>query len=154
MSRIRTSGLSGLLAALVAAAPLVLVPFASAAGPRPAKVQLRSTSVGRVLANGSGFTLYVFTRDRKSMDSCVMISGCTSVWPVLKTGGKPVPGAGLKAGFLGTITLAHGVEQVTYAGRPLYGYIGDSGPGQTGYVGTPQFGGTWYAINAAGKLVR
>jgi hypothetical protein len=42
----------------------------------------------------------------------------------------------------------------SYAGHPLYTYSGDSGPGETSYVGAKQFGGTWYAINASGNTVR
>jgi predicted lipoprotein with Yx(FWY)xxD motif len=47
-----------------------------------------------------------------------------------------------------------GGKQVTYAGHPLYTYSGDSGPGQTSYVGAKSFGGTWYAINASGGTVK
>jgi predicted lipoprotein with Yx(FWY)xxD motif len=96
----------------------------------------------------------VFTRDRRNHDACVRISGCTGTWPVFKTSGRPRAGKGVRGSLLGTITLAHGVKQVTYAGHPLYGYVGDSAPAQTDYVGTPEFGGTWYAISAAGKTIR
>jgi predicted lipoprotein with Yx(FWY)xxD motif len=58
--------------------------------------------------------------------------------------------AGVKASLLST-TSGH---QVTYAGHPLYTYSGDSGPGDTSYVGAKSFGGTWYAINASGGTVR
>ncbi len=80
--------------------------------------------------------------------------GCSTVWPVLKISGKPVPGKGLRVSLLGTITLARGLKQVTYAGHPLYGYVGDSAPGRTSYVGVLQSGGAWYAISAAGKIVK
>jgi hypothetical protein len=45
-------------------------------------------------------------------------------------------------------------RQVTYAGHPLYLYSGDSSPADTSYVGVQQFGGKWYALNAAGHLVK
>jgi predicted lipoprotein with Yx(FWY)xxD motif len=142
------------LLAGVAAVAAVLGTTAHAKPAPGAKFQLRQTSLGKVLVDKAGFTLYVFTHDSKNRDTCVKISGCTGTWPVIKTKGKPVAGRGVKASLLGTITLAHGVKQVTYAGHPLYGYVGDSGPGQTDYVGQSQFGGTWYAINANGKVVR
>ncbi len=107
-----------------------------------------------ILATNSGFTLYMFTRDQKNRDTCVKVPGCASTWPVLKTSGKPVAGRGLRASLVGTITLGHGVKQVTYAGHPLYSYVGDTSPRQTEYVGAPQFGGTWDAMNAAGQLVK
>jgi predicted lipoprotein with Yx(FWY)xxD motif len=69
------------------------------------------------------------------------------------TKAKPVAGNGVKASLIGTIKLGS-KRQLTYAGHPLYTYVGDSGPGSTSYVGIKQFGGAWYALNAAGKTVR
>ncbi len=127
----------GALAALSAVVFVLAATPAGATTTQPTRVQQHSTARGKVLANASGFTLYVFTRDGKNRDACVKVPRCTATWPVLKASGKPVAGKGLRASLLGTITLAHGVKQVTYGGRPLYGYVGDSSPGQTGYVGTP-----------------
>jgi predicted lipoprotein with Yx(FWY)xxD motif len=115
-----------------------------------ATVQLRHTSLGSILVNSSGRTLYEFTRDHGNKNSCAAISGCSSVWPSLKASGRPTAGSGVKASLLST-TSGH---QVTYAGHPLYTYTGDSGPGETSYVGVKAFGGTWYAINASGGTVK
>jgi predicted lipoprotein with Yx(FWY)xxD motif len=136
---------------LSVAVALMAAAVAQAAG---AKVQVRHTSLGNVLANGRGFTLYTFTRDGRGRDRCVTVTGCTGVWPVLRTSGSPIAGNGIRRSLLGTIKLPGGTRQVTYAGHPLYTYVGDSGPGETGYVGFHQFGGAWYAINPAGRIVR
>jgi predicted lipoprotein with Yx(FWY)xxD motif len=140
--------LSGALFLVAASGP------AAGASPRAAKVQVRHTALGNILANRRGLTLYVFSRDSRKHDSCMAISGCAGIWPVLKTGARPTAGSGVKRSLLGTITLPGGARQVTYAGHPLYTYIGDSGPGQTEYVGFDQFGGRWYAINASGRVVK
>ena len=121
--------------------------------PKPT-VELRHTAKGQILADGRGFTLYVFSRDHRNHDACMHISGCPSLWPVLKARGPVTAGPGVKRGLLGTIVLAHGVRQVTYAGHPLYHYVGDSQPGETSYVGLNQAGGFWYAINGAGNRVK
>ncbi len=142
------------LAVLSSAAALLSATPVSVASSKPTRIQLRSTALGKILATNAGFTLYMFTRDKKNRDACVKVPGCTSAWPVLKSSGKPVAGKGVRGSLLGTIALAPGVKQVTYAGHPLYGYVGDTSPGQTEYVGVPQFGGTWYAMNADGKLVK
>lgn len=126
---------------------------ALAAGHR-AKLRLRGTNLGKILVNGSGFTIYEFTRDRRDRDNCVRMSGCTSIWPPVTTTGKAVAGPGVKASLTGSIPLSNGVRQVTYAGHPLYTYAEDGGPGQTFYVGQSQFGGTWFALNAAGHTVK
>ena len=38
---------------------------------RGAKLEIRHTSLGSTLANGRGFTLYMFTRDSANHDRCV-----------------------------------------------------------------------------------
>ena len=118
-----------------------------------ATVAVRSTSLGRILVNSRGFTVYAFSRDGRGKDRCVAISGCTAVWPPLTTRGSVRAGAGVQASLLGTISLKGGARQVTYAGHPLYTYTADTGPGQTGYVGASQFGGVWQALQSSGRLV-
>lgn len=127
---------------------------ASAQASRAIKVNLRHTSLGAILVSSSGHTLYEFTKDRARSNSCVKISGCSEIWPALTSKGKPTAGPGVRASLLSTITLPGGSKQVTYAGHALYLYSADSGPGETSYVGEKAFGGTWYAINAAGHTVR
>jgi predicted lipoprotein with Yx(FWY)xxD motif len=117
-------------------------------------VQLRKTQLGKILSTASGYTLYEFTKDSSKKSACAKISGCLQAWPADEVSGKPDAGPGLKASLLSTIKLPKGGEQVTYAGHPLYIYAGDSGPGQTAYVGAKQFGGSWYALNAAGHAVK
>jgi predicted lipoprotein with Yx(FWY)xxD motif len=131
------------------------LPSALAAGNgRQAKLQLRNTKVGTILVNGRGFTLYAFTKDHRNVDACVKITGCLGAWPALTTVAKPIAGRGVKASLIGTINVRGVGKQVTYAGLPLYAYIGDSGPGQTFYVNFFQFGGRWLALNASGHQVK
>jgi predicted lipoprotein with Yx(FWY)xxD motif len=148
--------LAGALAAAVGTAAI------GSAGAQPLRahkaasgtVQLRETSLGKILVNSAGFTLYEFSKDKKNNDICVTITGCKEVWPPLETSGSPTAGEGVNAKRLGTITLPGGGTQVTYYGHPLYTYSGDKGPGETSYVGASEFGGTWYALTAKGKKVK
>ena len=126
---------------------------ASASASTSTAISLRSTRLGRILVASNGHTLYAFSRDARNQDRCAMVSGCTRVWPIMAAHGKPKAGSGVKSSLLGTITVGH-VSQVTYAGHPLYTYSADSGPGDTSYVGVSQFGGTWPALSATGKLVK
>jgi predicted lipoprotein with Yx(FWY)xxD motif len=126
---------------------------APATAARAAKVQLRQTSIGKILVNASGFTLYRFTRDKRGKDSCLTVPGCAETWPPLLTSGRPLAGAGVKGSLLSTIALSGGRKQVTYGGYPLYLYKPASEPGETYYVGVTSFGGTWDAVGGAGKLV-
>ena len=138
-----------------------LAPGASAQGSSPAghlakaaKVALRKTAVGTILVNGSGSTLYRFTKDPRNRDSCAAISGCLQAWPALSTSGKPTAGPGVKRSLLSTIKLPGGAKQVTYAGHPLYTFAASGEAGETAYAGEVEFGGSWDAVNAAGGIVK
>jgi predicted lipoprotein with Yx(FWY)xxD motif len=123
---------------------------AVAAGHR-AKLKLGNTSIGKIVENGGGFTVYMFTRDGRGKDRCIKVGGCTSIWPPVTSSTKALAGPGIKRGLIGSIRLPSGAKQVTYAGHPLYTYSADPGPGSTFYVGVPQFGGRWLALDAAGR---
>jgi predicted lipoprotein with Yx(FWY)xxD motif len=147
----RVALLATTIAVLATAAVSLAGPTAQSS--RAAAVRLRATSLGAILTNAGGRTIYVFSRDARNQDRCVVIKGCTSVWPMVTSSGRPLAGPGVSRALLGTIRV-HGATQVTYAGRPLYTYTGDTGPGETGYVGISQFGGTWSAITGHGRLVK
>ena len=60
---------------------------------------------------------------------------CSTFWPPLVVTGMPTVGEGIKSKFVSTTMLPGGEKQVTFKKKPLYTYIGDSMPGQTGYIG-------------------
>jgi len=145
---IRTRSLAVLLGTL---AVMLLAQAASASA---ATIELRKTELGEILVDSQGFTLFDFSIDTHKVDQCVTISGCTSVWPPLTVTGTPTAGPGLNPKKLKTIVLPSGAHQVLYGSHPLYGYAGNTGPGQIGYVGANAFGGYWFGVNAKGGRVR
>jgi predicted lipoprotein with Yx(FWY)xxD motif len=116
-------------------------------------IRVEQTSLGEILTDGSGHTLYVFTRDRHGADSCAKVPGCLETWPALTTTRRPIAGVGVRASLLGTVKLHGHVRQVTYAGHPLYTYALDFVRRSTYNIGADQYGGEWYAVDAAGKAV-
>ena len=102
--------------------------------------------------DGRGFALYGFTRDPRSKSVCA--GACAKAWPpyVVKT--RPRAAAGVSARLLGTTRRANGAVQVTYAGRPLYYYVGDRKPAQVLCQNVSEFGGIWRVIRPTGALVR
>jgi predicted lipoprotein with Yx(FWY)xxD motif len=119
--------------------------------PTGATVKVMRTQYGRVLVDGRGRALYLFTRDRTPSSQC---SGpCVTAWPPLLTRGKPVAGAGARANLLGTIRRRDGSTQVTYHGHPLYHYVGDRLPGQVLCQDVEEFGGRWYVVTPSGSAV-
>jgi predicted lipoprotein with Yx(FWY)xxD motif len=126
---------------------------AAVAASPAATVRLEQTGLGEILVDGSGHTLYVFTRDRHDKDSCAKVAGCLETWPALTTTRRPVAGAHVRTSLLGTIKLHGRVRQVTYAGHPLYTYALDFVLRSTFNIGADEYGGAWYAVNAAGEAV-
>lgn len=109
--------------------------------------------VGTVLVNGDGRTLYLLTSEKGGKLTCTDDNGCTKVWPdtELPSGvSHAIAGSGVQASMLGTVKSSSGSLYVTYGGWPLYEYSGDPGPGVANGQGISSFGGTWYAVTAAG----
>lgn len=126
---------------------------AAVSASRAATVRLEQTGLGEILVDGSGHTLYLFTKDTHDKDSCAKVAGCLETWPALTTTRRPVAGAHVRTSLLGTIELHGRVRQVTYAGHPLYTYALDFVRRSTFNIGADEYGGAWYAVNAAGEAV-
>jgi predicted lipoprotein with Yx(FWY)xxD motif len=110
-------------------------------------------TVGAVLVNAEGHTLYTFAPDNHSKVTCV--SSCATLWPPLKlasgeTAAGPVQ---LKASLLGSDPDPEGGSVVTYAGWPLYTYAADSAAGEDNGQALEVDGGRWYVIAASGKII-
>ncbi len=123
---------------------------AAAQTPR-ATLTVKTSSFGRVLFDGRGYVLYAFTRDARGKSACS--GACARAWPPYIVKARPRAGAGVTAGRIGTTKRANGSVQVTYAGRPLYYYVGDRRPGQILCQNVREFGGVWRVVRASGRLV-
>ena len=135
----------------VASAVLAPVAMSEKSGSR-ATLTTHSSRFGKVLFDGRGFVLYAFTRDH-GRSACY--GRCAKAWPpYFAPRGTLRAGSGLKRSLLGTVKRKNGKRQVTYAGRPLYYYIGDRSAGQILCQDVDEFGGTWLVIRPSGKLVR
>jgi predicted lipoprotein with Yx(FWY)xxD motif len=122
---------------------------AVAATTHPATVGTRHTVLGTFLVDG-GRTLYLFENDTRNQSTC---SGpCAGTWPPLTTSGRPKAAAGVKVGLLGVIH-ANGVEQVTYAGHPLYFYSGDTHVGDINSQNLKLFGARWFVVAVSGAAI-
>jgi predicted lipoprotein with Yx(FWY)xxD motif len=116
-----------------------------------AKVAVAKSSVGRILVDSKGITLYDFVKDKGTTSTCY--GACAALWPPLITGGKPVAGSGVRASLLGTTKRKDGKLEVTYNGHPLYYFVTDRKPGQTTGQGVNQFGALWWVLSPAGKEI-
>src|SRR5437868_12261799 len=97
---------------------------ASSAARPAATIRVHGSDYGRVLFDSRGFALYAFTRDLLRQSNC---SGeCARRWPpyLVKRSSILKAGAGSSQSLLGSTRRSDGTRQVTYAGRPLYRYVG------------------------------
>jgi predicted lipoprotein with Yx(FWY)xxD motif len=117
----------------------------------PATIAVKSNSLGQILVDGKGMTLYLFEKDTGTMSTCT--GACAQFWPPVTTKGAPKAGTGIAAGKLGTTNRSDGSTQVTYNGHPVYYYGGDQKSGDVNGQGQNTFGGLWYVISPAGDAV-
>jgi predicted lipoprotein with Yx(FWY)xxD motif len=143
--------LTAFAAVLVAAAHADTSSQSRARAATGAQVALRKTTLGAVLVDSRGRTLYLFEKDTNAMSR--LPAAGASYWPSLTSHGAPHAGKGVNQSILGLTATRNGVHQVTYAGHPLYTFVGDKQAGQTTGEGLNNFGARWYVVAANGKKV-
>jgi predicted lipoprotein with Yx(FWY)xxD motif len=119
------------------------------AATKTATVRVANSRLGRILADSSGRTLYLFKADAGTTSKC--FGACATAWPPLRTGGKPSVRGGARAALVGTTKRSDGARQVTYNGHPLYLFVKDHKPGDVTGQGVTAFGATWFAVSPVGK---
>jgi predicted lipoprotein with Yx(FWY)xxD motif len=136
----------------VSAATVAIVASASGKGSAHHSLELRKTSLGRVIVDAKGRTLYRFLHDHGTRSTCS--GACAAAWPPALVKGKPTVGKGLAKRKVGTTRRADGTRQLTYRGHPLYRFAGDANqPGKVTGQGINAFGGRWWVVDAKGRSV-
>ncbi len=145
-----TSGASS--AATPAAAPTTSSGTPSASGAPSAVTGLavaQNTTLGPILTDDKGRTVYAFVNDTSSASNCN--GSCAQIWLPLAASASapPTAGTGVNASMIGTINRSDGTTQLTYNGHPLYYYSKDTNPGDTNGQG---FKGLWWTVKPDGTL--
>src|SRR4051794_9956987 len=157
MTRTRKTSMAVALLALVAVGAIAATgSFGSssthgAAAKKKTSLALRSTSLGKVIVDAKGRTLYQFGADTKNKSNCA--DACASNWPPAKAPRKPTVGKGLSKSKLKVIKREDGTKQLSYAGHPLYQFIADKKAGDVTGQGIDAFGGVWHATGSNGKAI-
>lgn len=123
----------------------------SVAEPAAAAVAVGTLSLGDVLVDANGLTLYGFTPDTGGVPTCY--GDCAAAWPpvLVDAGAAPAAGAGLDAALLGTVPRDDTDQlQVVFAGWPLYSFAGDQAAGDANGQGLND---VWFVVAADGELV-
>lgn len=136
-----SAGQTGGTTATTAAAPATTAPAA-----KPT-VATASTSLGTVLVDGAGKTLYTWDRDTGPASTCT--GTCAATWPPLVlASGVTAPVAGPGVSLLTSAPRPDDATklQVNWDGKPLYYYAADTAPGDVKGDGV---GGTWHVVKVA-----
>lgn len=111
-------------------------------------VEVSESSLGEILVDAEGLSLYLFTNDTPGESNCY--GNCAANWPPFIADGDFMGGDGIDADLLSTTTREDGALQVTYNDWPLYYYVMDEAPGDVTGQGVS---GVWYVVSPAGEAV-
>jgi predicted lipoprotein with Yx(FWY)xxD motif len=104
----------------------------------------KNAKLGTILVSGK--TVYTL---KPSSTACS--TACLKAWPAVllpKGVKKAKAGTGVNAAKLGTVKLSNGTLQVTYAGKRLYKFVGDTATGQV-HGNVTDTWGKWTAVVTA-----
>jgi predicted lipoprotein with Yx(FWY)xxD motif len=117
-------------------------PAAQSTSASAVTVKTGSTSLGKVLVNGQGMTLYALSGEKAGHFICTS-SACTTIWHPVKVAAGETPSG--EVGAIATVKRPDGTTQVAYKGEPLYTFASDQAPGETKGQGIKDVG-TWSVV--------
>jgi len=118
-------------------------------------LKMADTSLGSIVVDGKGMTLYMFAPDTRNVSNCE--GPCLAAWPpvLLPKGGTladvKLEASGLRRLLLGQAMRADGTAQVTYNGWPLYYWVKDTKPGD---VTGQNVNAVWFVLDRDGDAVK
>ena len=93
-------------------------------------VKTSDTSLGKIIVDAQGKTLYYFANDVAASGASTCNGQCAALWPPYSVS-NIVVSSPLDPADFGSISRANNTKQTTYYGWPLYYYAGDAKPGDT-----------------------
>jgi len=123
-------------------------PTSPAASAPSAALSTSASSLGTIVVDASGRTIYRYDADKQGATNSACTGGCASAWPAVPAG-SVAAGSGV-SGKVGSITGVDGTAQATLDGWPLYYYADDAQAGDTTGQGV---GGTWWVVTPAGAEI-
>jgi predicted lipoprotein with Yx(FWY)xxD motif len=130
-------------AAVTTAAPAVTTTAPAASGGVLLKTA-DNAALGKIVVDGSGFTVYTWDRDTTATSGCT--GGCAGTWPAVVVPADtatPIPADGVTGTLASSPRPDGGGNQLTLDGKPLYRYAPDSAPGEAKGDGV---GGVWHVV--------
>jgi predicted lipoprotein with Yx(FWY)xxD motif len=143
----------------VAAGTLALAGCASAGSgtatagsqaPASAALSTSQSSLGTVVVDGKGMTVYSFDKDTIGAATSACTGVCVGLWPELTTTSSSPKVSGV-TGKVGTAPTTGGARQLTLNGHRLYTFSGDS---QSGQINGEAYMNQWWVLAPSGQLIK
>jgi predicted lipoprotein with Yx(FWY)xxD motif len=124
---------------------------APAGGTTITELKVAESTLGQIITDGAGMTLYGFTPDEAGTPTCY--DDCAIAWPpgLADDPTAVTVGAGLDASKLSTVDRTDGGKQLKYGTWTLYYFANDAAAGDTKGQGLNE---VWYAIAPSGELIK
>jgi predicted lipoprotein with Yx(FWY)xxD motif len=113
-------------------------------------LKIASSSLGDIVVDGKGMSVYYYTKDVKDSGTSTCTGGCLTAWPPLLTTSDEPKVEGV-TGTVGTIPTPEGAKQVTLNGLPLYYFAKDTKAGDILGQGVND---VWYLADPAGEMIK
>ena len=113
-----------------------------------APITVADSSLGQILTDARGFTVYGFTNDSAGTSTCT--GGCAEAWPAVTTTSGELP-AGLDPNVFSVVEGPDGTFHLKAGDWPLYTFSGDAAAGDTNGQGQ---GGVWFVVTPDGTLIK
>lgn len=124
-----------------------MAPEETSDGASSAVLTTADSSLGEIVVDGEGMTVYMFDSDTQGADVSVCEGECATNWPAVTTDSDSPEVEGV-TGEVGTIEGVDGSTQVTLNGWPLYYFIGDEAAGDTNGQGVQE---VWWVLTPDGE---
>lgn len=115
-----------------------------------ADLKTAETSLGTIVVDGKGMTLYYFTNDTEGTTTSACTGECLDAWPIAVASGDTPVVEGV-TGTVGTIDSPDGQKHLTLNGMPLYYFAQDAEPGDVLGQGLND---VWYVVTPAGEMIK
>jgi predicted lipoprotein with Yx(FWY)xxD motif len=113
----------------------------------PEGIATGQTSLGEVLVDAQGRTLYGFTKDTSGTSTC--FDACAATWPAVP--GDTAIDSALDQALFQSVDRPDGDSQLVAGTWPAYTFSGDTGAGEANGQGS---GGVWFALAPNGSLIK
>lgn len=124
-------------------------PSSSADAASSATLSTASTSLGTIVVDNAGMTVYVFDNDTANSGMSTCTGTCAATWPAVTTTSTTPTMSGV-SGTVATIQTSDGKNQVTLDGHPLYYFVNDTAAGDVKGQGVQ---GIWWVVAPDGTKI-